>query len=138
MKYDAVVIGSGLGGLICARELAKSGRGIVVLERQQQPGGCLQSYRRAGLELDTGQRLDPDGFDQITIGNQTFPLVQGFDRFADKLSEYFPEERTSLRQFVEMLRQLPPMEKLIRVNAYDYLTSLFRDPLLINVLSASP
>ena len=164
MKYDAVVIGSGLGGLICARELAKSGRGIVVLERQQQPGGCLQSYRRAGLELDTGlhyvggldagqalheafdslgllslpwQRLDPDGFDQITIGNQTFPLVQGFDRFADKLSEYFPEERTSLRQFVEMLRQLPPMEKLIRVNAYDYLTSLFRDPLLINVLSAS-
>ena len=164
MKYDAVVIGSGLGGLICARELAKSGRGIVVLERQQQPGGCLQSYRRAGLELDTGlhyvggldagqalheafdslgllslpwQRLDPDGFDQITIGNQTFPLAQGFDRFADKLSEYFPEERTSLRQFVEMLRQLPPMEKLIRVNAYDYLTSLFRDPLLINVLSAS-
>ena len=69
------------------------------------------------------QRLDPDGFDQIAIGNQTFPLVQGFDRFADKLSEYFPEERTSLRQFVEMLRQLPPMEKLIRVNAYDYLTS---------------
>ena len=164
MKYDVVVIGSGLGGLICARELAKSGRSIVVLERQQQPGGCLQSYRRAGLELDTGlhyvggldagqalheafdslgllslpwQRLDPDGFDQITISNQTFPLVQGFDRFADKLSEYFPEERTSLRQFVEMLRQLPPMEKLIRVNAYDYLTSLFRDPLLINVLSAS-
>ena len=162
--YDVVVIGSGLGGLICARQLARSGRGVVVLERQRVAGGCLQSYSRGGLEFDTGlhyvgglaegqplhddfetlgllrlpwQRLDADGFDRVTIGQQTFPLAEGFDRFADTLGGYFPRERHALRQFAGLLRHLPPMEKCSQVNAYDYLTSLFHDPLLVSVVSAA-
>ena len=164
MKYDVIVIGSGLGGLICARQLAQSGRSVLVLERQHQPGGCLQSYRRGDMEFDTGlhyvgglaegqplheafdmlgllklpwQRLDVEGFDQITIGRQTYPLAEGFDRFADMLSGYFPQERHALKQFVGMLRNLPSFEESCQVNAYDYLTTLFHDPLLINVLSAT-
>lgn len=164
MRYDVVIIGSGLGGLICARQLARSGRSVVVLERQRQLGGCLQSYRRGDLEFDTGlhyvgglaegqplhgafgtlgllrlpwQRLDAEGFDQVTIGHQTFPLAEGFDRFADTLGGYFPREHSALHQFTRLLRHLPPMEQCCQVNAYDYLTSLFHDPLLINVLSAA-
>ena len=164
MKYDVIVIGSGLGGLVCARQLAKQGRSVLVLERQSQPGGCLQSYRRGDFEFDTGLhyvgglaegqplhdafeqlglmrlpwvRLDADGFDRITIGRQTFPMCEGFDRFASTLGEYFPQEKSALRQYVGMLRQLPPMEEAVEVNAYDWLSSLFRDPLLVNVLSAT-
>ncbi len=164
MNYDVVIIGSGFGGLICARQLAQSGRNVLVLERQHQPGGCLQSYRRGDMEFDTGlhyvgglaegqplhdafetlgllqlpwQRLDTDGFDQITIGKNTFPLAQGFDHFVDKLSSYFPTEHYALTQFAEMLRHVPTMEESCGVNAYDYLASLFHDPLLINVISAA-
>ena len=164
MKYDVVVIGSGLGGLICARQLARRGRKVLVLERQPKPGGCLQSYRRGRWEFDTGlhyvggldegqplhdafealgllrlpwQRLDPYGFDRITIGGQTFPLVEGFEPFADTLGEYFPQERSALQRFVAMLRQLPTWEDSAHVNAYGYLASLFHDPLLLNVVSAA-
>ncbi|MBR0259205.1 MAG: NAD(P)/FAD-dependent oxidoreductase [Prevotella sp.] len=164
MKYDVVIIGSGLGGLICARQLAQLGRSVLVLERQAQPGGCLQSYRRGDFEFDTGLhyvgglaqgqslheafeqlglmrlpwvRLDADGFDRVTIDRQTFPLCEGFDRFASTLSEYFPREKTALKKYVDMLRHLPPMEEAVEVNAYDWLSSLFRDPLLVNVLSAT-
>ena len=151
MKYDVVIIGSGLGGLICARQLAQRGRSVVVLERQRIPGGCLQSYRRGELEFDTGLHyvggLDEgqslhDAFQSlgllsITIGNQTYPLAEGFDHFADTLAAFFPQERSALRQFVTMLRQLPPIEQSFQVNAYDYLTSLFHDPLLVNVVSAA-
>ena len=164
MNYDIIVIGSGLGGLVCARQLAKQGRSVLVLERQSQPGGCLQSYRRGDFEFDTGLhyvgglaegqplheafeqlglmrlpwvRLDADGFDRITIGRQTFPMCEGFDRFASTLAEYFPQEKNALRQYVGMLRELPPMEEAVEVNAYDWLSSLFRDPLLVNVLSAT-
>lgn len=164
MKYDVVIIGSGLGGLVCARQLAKLGRSVLVLERQAQPGGCLQSYRRGNFDFDTGLhyvgglasgqplyeafeqlgllklpwvRLDADGFDRVTIGRQTFPLCEGFDHFASTLSEFFPQEKAALRKYVETLRHLPPMEESVEVNAYNWLTSLFHDTLLVNVLSAT-
>ena len=54
MKHDVVIIGSGLGGLVCGSLLAREGMRVLVLERQSQPGGCLQSYQRHGFAFDTG------------------------------------------------------------------------------------
>ncbi|MGM9741799.1 MAG: phytoene desaturase family protein [Candidatus Cryptobacteroides sp.] len=42
----AVVIGSGLGGLECAYILAKHGMRVIVLEKEVQAGGALQTFRR--------------------------------------------------------------------------------------------
>ena len=164
MKYDVVIIGSGLGGLVCGSLLAREGKSVLVLERQAQPGGCMQSYQRGGLSFDTGfhyvgglsegkqlhrvfshlglmelpwVRLDADGFDQVTIGHQTFPMAEGYDRFANTLSEYFPKEKEALKQYVNLMRHLPSMEEIGPVNAYNWLKSLFHDSLLINVLAGS-
>ena len=54
MKFDAVILGSGLGGLQCAYILAKSGKKVCVVEKNIVPGGCLQSFRRKGEVFDTG------------------------------------------------------------------------------------
>jgi phytoene dehydrogenase-like protein len=164
MGYDVVIIGSGLGGLVCGSLLAREGKKVLVLERQAQPGGCMQSYQRGGLSFDTGLhyigglaegqqlhsvfshlglmqlpwvRLDADGFDRVTIGHQTFPMAEGYDRFAQTLGEYFPKEKEGLKKYVELMRHLPSMEEIGPVNAYDWLKSLFNDPLLINALSGS-
>ena len=164
MRYDVVIIGSGLGGLVCGSLLAREGKKVLILERQAQPGGCMQSYQRGRLSFDTGLhyigglaegqqlhsifshlglmklpwvRLDADGFDRVTIGHQTFPMAEGYNHFARTLSEYFPKEKEGLRKYVELMRHLPSMEEIGPVNAYDWMKSLFRDSLLINVLSGS-
>ena len=51
---SAVVIGSGLGGLLCGSILARHGYSVTVLERGAQTGGCLQSFVRDGIRFDTG------------------------------------------------------------------------------------
>ncbi len=51
---DAVVIGSGLGGLVCASILSRNGYRVTVLEKGAQAGGCLQSFVRGGIRFDTG------------------------------------------------------------------------------------
>lgn len=131
MKYDAVIIGSGLGGLECAHILSKAGMSVLLLERGTQAGGCLQSYRRHGLAFDTGfhyvggldegqslhsafrhlgllrlpwQRLD-NHFDRVTIGNQTFSFAQGYDAFVETLTAAFPAERDALNKYADMLKQ---------------------------------
>lgn len=134
MRYDVIIIGSGLGGLVCGLGLAQQGKSVLVLERQIQPGGCLQSYKRhGGLSFDTGlhyvggltpghriydifsylglmdlpwYQMDESGFDLITIGDKTYPLASGYDNFVDTLSQYFPKERESLRKYVKMLQDI--------------------------------
>ena len=53
-RHDVIIVGSGLGGLLCAGILARAGLNVLVLEQGTQPGGCLQTYRRHGLDFDTG------------------------------------------------------------------------------------
>lgn len=42
-RYDAVVIGAGHNGLVCAGSLAKAGLRVLVLERRDRPGGAADS-----------------------------------------------------------------------------------------------
>ena len=51
---DAVVIGSGLGGLLCGSVLSRSGWRVHVLEQGRQIGGALQCFERGGVTFDTG------------------------------------------------------------------------------------
>lgn len=56
MKYDVIIIGSGLGGLECAHILSRQGMSVLVLEREVQPGGCMQSYPRRSLSAPAGTK----------------------------------------------------------------------------------
>ena len=59
--YDAVIIGSGLGGLTAAALLAKSGRRVCVLERNRSLGGAASCYRvgRLTIEASLHETADP-------------------------------------------------------------------------------
>jgi len=47
-EYDAIVIGSGLGGLTCANILAKRGHSVLLLEQHSKLGGLATWFKRKG------------------------------------------------------------------------------------------
>ena len=133
-KYDVVIIGSGLGGLLSGYILGKEGYKVCILEKNHQIGGCLQTFVRNKCVFDTGmhyigsmdegqslnyvfryfgltqklrlKRLDMEAFDVINICGDNYNYAQGFDLFTDTLSGYFPKEREGIKQYVGKLKEI--------------------------------
>jgi phytoene desaturase len=53
-SQTVVVVGAGLGGLSAALRLVAAGRDVVVVEREQTPGGRAGTFRQYGYTIDTG------------------------------------------------------------------------------------
>ncbi len=55
-KYDVVIIGAGIGGLVCGCYLAKAGLKVLIVEQQSKPGGYCTSFERDGYRFDVAVR----------------------------------------------------------------------------------
>lgn len=53
-ERDVVIVGAGIAGLTAARDLARGGLTVTVLESTQAIGGKLRAHTVAGLQLDAG------------------------------------------------------------------------------------
>ena len=53
-RFDAIIVGSGIGGLTAAAALAKYGRRVLVLEQHSQLGGLTQTFSRGDYSFATG------------------------------------------------------------------------------------
>jgi len=51
-RYDAIIIGAGIGGLICGAFLAQRGYKIVIFEKEMRPGGLCSSFTNEGYTFD--------------------------------------------------------------------------------------
>lgn len=134
--YDALVIGSGLGGLGTAFFLAKAGMKVLVLEKNRQFGGALQIFSRDKQVLDTGvhyvgslgpeealgryfryfgiydhlgfEQMDTACYDRICFRNEApVHFAQGFERHSEVLSERFPHKRKEIASYVKLLEEMP-------------------------------
>ncbi|MBP0905267.1 phytoene desaturase family protein [Mariniflexile gromovii] len=133
--YDVVIIGSGLAGLVSAIILAKEGKSVCVLEKNNQYGGNLQTFVRNKTIFDTGvhyigglskgqnlyeyfkyigimeqlnfHKMDEDGFDIISFDNdpKEYKHAQGYENFIKNLLIDFPGEEKGIRMYCDNLRE---------------------------------
>ena len=52
--WDAVVVGSGMGGMTAAVALSKMGHRVLLLEQYKTLGGLTHSFSRGGFSWDAG------------------------------------------------------------------------------------
>jgi phytoene dehydrogenase-like protein len=129
IKYDAVVIGAGLGGLSAATMLARNDLSVLLLERHNVPGGYATSFVRGRYEFEVALHelsgIGPperrgnvyrsleylgitDKVDFLHVPNlyrAVFPdldvtLPVGQEEFQAKLSNTFPHEASGMHRFM--------------------------------------
>ena len=126
-NYQAIVIGSGAGGLSAALSLTRNGLSVLLLEAMPSLGGYMNPFRRRQYTFDTGLyylgqlgkgepfwnlldalgiadtvdfvELDPDGFDRYVFPDYEFRLCKGKERFREKLLRDFPREERGINKF---------------------------------------
>ncbi len=135
-KFDIAIIGSGLGGLECGAILSREGYSVLVLEKNKQIGGSLQTFARDKQIFDTGihyiggldegqnlyqyfkyleimdqlklKKLDEDGFDVISFegDEQEYRYGQGYENFIDILAGHFPQEREGIINYCNKIKEV--------------------------------
>lgn len=146
--YDVVIIGSGLGGLVCGLLLAKEGKKVCILEKNRQFGGALQIFSRDKCIFDTGvhyiggldkgqnlqkifhylgiydklklKKMDTDAFDVISFDGDetTYPHAQGYERFKAQLKALFPDETKAIDQYCETISKVKDDYPLFELKAH--------------------
>ena len=133
--FDAVVIGSGLGGLTAAALLAKAGRKVCVIERNHGVGGAASAFRKGALTIEPAlhQTADPhhpgdpkhailktlglldeiewipiDPFYSVKGGpvGEMFDLPVGFDAAHHALSSRFPKSRDGFARMLGAIERI--------------------------------
>ncbi len=146
-KHDVIVIGSGLGGLMCAFLLSKFGYDVLVLEKNNQIGGCLQTFRRKGITFDTGmhyigslkdgqimntffkyfnlndnvklQELNPSAYDTISTNGMDFDFPVGYENLKENLLNSFGSEKKAIDTYIKDIKQIANSSPFVNLKKLD-------------------
>jgi phytoene dehydrogenase-like protein len=129
-SYDAVVIGAGIGGLICANLLARARLRVLLVEQHYMTGGYCSTFRRKGFTFDAATHFYPLLGNPMTItggllnqlgcrtkwvkmdpvdhfhfpDGSSFSVSADFDEYIDELKATFPHEEAALDTFFALVR----------------------------------
>lgn len=79
MKYDALIIGGGLGGLTAGAKLSKEGEKVLLIEQHTVPGGCATTFKRKNYRFEVGLH-EMDGLHPRDLKTKVFRDLGVFDK----------------------------------------------------------
>ncbi|MFA6475236.1 MAG: NAD(P)/FAD-dependent oxidoreductase [Patescibacteria group bacterium] len=134
-KFDAIIIGSGIGGLSVGSALAQYGKKVLLLEQHYTAGGYTHTFERRGYIWDVGlhyvggvhlagspiskafRYLSKDklkwtpldnAYDRIKFGDKEYDFVCGKENLRQQLKSYFPapEDKISIDKYFRLLKKV--------------------------------
>ncbi len=132
-EYDAIAIGSGIGGLVTAALLARYGKRVLVCESHTIAGGAAHGFDRQGFHFDSGpsfycglgdsyslnplrqvldllgesvQTIAYDPLGHYHLGDCTLPIYGNFDRYRAEIAAITPTGAKQLQRFERRMLSL--------------------------------
>ena len=133
-NLDAIIIGSGIGGLSLGAFLSRVGKKVLVLEQHYIAGGCCHAFDEGGYEFDTGihyignfqkrksildfitdKKLEWDQlgreddkkvYDEIVIGQNRYPLRAGKENIIADLKRWFPTQKDAIDEYFYLVTKI--------------------------------
>jgi phytoene dehydrogenase-like protein len=132
LSYDCIVVGGGIGGLICGNLLARSGLRVLLVEQHYMLGGYCSTFKRKGYVFDAATHFYPllgnpatltgkllidlgvntswikmDPVDQFHFPDHTkFSVPADFDTYLARLKCEFPGEAAGIDNFFALVRRV--------------------------------
>lgn len=134
MKYDYLIVGGGLSGLVCGIILAKEQKKVIILEQHNKPGGYLHSFYRHSHQFETGFHFVPmlrddqilsmywkylgildklelvpynkKHFQTLIFPHEKIDLPIGIEDLFNLLCETFPDEAQIIKRFILKIEEI--------------------------------
>ncbi len=130
-RYDAILIGGGIGGLVCSNLLAQAGMKVLLIERHYVLGGYCSTFRRRKFVFDSATHFYPllgnpstltgKVLQKLGVGTKwvkmdpvdkfhfpdgdTFEVPADFPAYLEKLKTRFPEQVRQIDSFFAEVRE---------------------------------
>ncbi len=126
-KYDAIVVGGGIAGLTSAVYLARDGKKVLLIEKNKEPGGLVNSFKRDGFQFEAGVRaLEDAGIifpmlkdlgiqlevvkSNVSLGIEdeiiSIETLNDLPKYKQLLVKFFPESEKEIDDLLKIIRKI--------------------------------
>lgn len=148
MKYHSIVVGGGIAGLTCAAFLAKEGRRVLLIEKNRECGGLVNSFSHNGFQFDTGIRaLENAGIifpmlnelgikldfvkSPVSVGVENEILniksIESLTEYSNLLNRLYPESEAEIDHIIRIIRKVMKHMDVLYGIENPYFKDLVRD-----------
>jgi all-trans-retinol 13,14-reductase len=147
-RYHSIVVGGGMAGLTCAACLAKEGRSVLLIEKNRECGGLVNSFSHNGYQFDTGIRaLENAGIifpmlkelgikldivkSPVSVGVEKEILnienIKSLTEYKDLLRRLYPESEAETDHIIRIVRKVMKHMDVLYGIENPYFKDLTRD-----------
>lgn len=126
-SYDTIVVGGGIAGLTSTAYLAREGQKVLLIEKNRELGGLVNSFSRNGFHFDAGVRaLEDAGIilpmlkdlgielevvkSPVSLGIENEILhvenLESLAKYRDFLKKFYPESGKEIDEVVISIRKI--------------------------------
>lgn len=126
-KYHTIVVGGGMAGLTAAAYLAKEGRSVLLIEKNKECGGLVNSFSRDGFQFEAGVRalenagiifpmLEELGIElevvkspvSVGIENEILHIedIHSLIDYKKLLKKFYPDSETEIDEVIRIIQKV--------------------------------